>query len=818
VRPVLRAAGKTGHKVVAVFAASAIEASVAVRHILEGGVDLPIFLYCRETPAAAVQEECANTTVHRSSTVLFFLAQRELWRHWVALGVAAWNGRRGSWALKIAPFFFHPFRVLVLNENGDFFAGRPGPISNHLSRKTREVCREQYVRAWRLSIAARERWRIQSTRTIQILRGLLAFPFAFLAQQHAPLSRFVFKCMPKREGLVLEPKPRLETGIAIFEYRGREWQGQALEDSLARTDSRWVLIRQTGVSEDVDDMLPLFESDRTFAVSRQRAFRGWQGMLFPTAPFQTLQTGEASNVFAPFSNQILVDRAKLLALGIPSLTECGSSWYLLFWKAAAAGWRSYSVGGGEATVNELPGYPLYEAQFVHALMLEPELARLKPRDSGLSRGNIACAKKGGRSFRGLPRVLILSPYLPYPLSHGGAVRIFSLCKTLSHRIDFVLVCFREKNDCVDYDKLHEVFREVYTVAADRKHRDPQLPEQVCGYESASMRALIPELCFRLQIDLLQIEYTQMAAYRETVPHLPAVLVEHDITFSLYRQLAEKEGTLRSERELRKWLKFEIGRLGVFDQVWTMSENDRQLAIEVGSDPARTLVVRNGVDLKRFGGYENSVEVSAGGSREILYVGSFRHRPNYLGFVELCERIMPVVWARIPGMRLRVVAGPGYEKHCEGRCDLDPRITVHGFVDDVAPLYRHCELVVVPLPVSAGTSIKIMEALAAGRAIVTTPIGCAGLELRDGEDAFIRELGPAFAEAVCDLAQNLERRLEIAKCGRATAEARFNWESIGTAALAAYESATGIASGADDREPGCREVSVRRGHRLRHMLR
>ncbi len=90
-------------------------------------------------------------------------------------------------------------------------------------------------------------------------------------------------------------------------------------------------------------MLPLFSHNRTFAVSRQNAFRGWQKLLFPTAPFQTLQPDEASRVFAPFSTQILVERDKLRSLGIPKLSECASNWYLLFWKAAAAGWRSYSV-------------------------------------------------------------------------------------------------------------------------------------------------------------------------------------------------------------------------------------------------------------------------------------------------------------------------------------------------------------------------------------------------------------------------------------------------------------------------------------------
>ncbi len=110
---------------------------------------------------------------------------------------------------------------------------------------------------------------------------------------------------------------------------------------------------------------------------------------------------------------------------------------------------------------------------------------------------------------------------------------------------------------------------------------------------------------------------------------------------------------------------------------------------------------NGVDLERAfpdprSSYKDTIE-------EILYVGSFRHRPNYLGFEELRDNVMPWVWTDFPGIRLRVMAGPEHEKYWTGSRELDPRIIVHGFVEDIAPLYRDCQLVVVPLPVSAGTN-------------------------------------------------------------------------------------------------------------------
>jgi glycosyltransferase involved in cell wall biosynthesis len=772
-RPFPRLIGKTDSKVVVIFVDSAHEAAVAIRHVRAGGVQLPIYLYCREGASRTVEEQCARVTIGRNSFGLLIRAQRELWPHWVALGISAWTRKPGMLSLKAAPFLFPPFRVLLLNENEDFFPGNATSISTHLRRRIRVATRSGALRVK------------------QVARGLLAYPFAFIAQWFSPLSRLVFERMHGTQSLPLATTRTEGDGIVRLKFRDREWQGSQLEELARSSDARWILIEQAEQehalpSPSADDMIPLFEDERTFAVSRQENFRGWEKLLFPTAPFRELQPREATQVFAPVSGQILVDRQKLLALGVPKLSGYGSNWYLLFWKAGAAGWCNYSVGRPDGVssppLRQVPDVPFYEAQFVHKLLVEPSLAKLKPRDPLLARGNISRRLSGGKGFRlGYTRVLVLSPYLPFPLSHGGAVRMFSLCRALASRVDYVLICFREKNDRVDYDKLHEVFREIHVVGIDELHSNPALPAQVSGYESTSMRALIPEICFKQRIDLLQVEYTQMAGYRETVPHLPAILVEHDITFTLFRQLADREPGAAAESEYKKWLRFERDRLKAFDMIWTMSGYDREQAIAEGAAAERTVVIPNGVDLERY-----SCGPEIGNGHEILYVGSFRHRPNYLGFEELRRSIMPAVWDEFPDARLVVVAGPDHEKYWPGSREVDPRITVLGLVSDVEPLYRACSVVAVPLPVSAGTNIKLMEALSCQRAVVSTAVGCVGLALRDEEELLVRELGAEFAEGVCRLLRDPGERKAIAARGRQTAELRFGWNLIGENAAAAYE--------------------------------
>jgi glycosyltransferase involved in cell wall biosynthesis len=153
--------------------------------------------------------------------------------------------------------------------------------------------------------------------------------------------------------------------------------------------------------------------------------------------------------------------------------------------------------------------------------------------------------------------------------------------------------------------------------------------------------------------------------------------------------------------------------------------------------------------------------------------------------------MPRVWQRFPEARLRVVAGPDHESFwkrfagTETLGELDPRIEVHGFVSDLRPLYAAAAVAAVPLAISAGTNIKVLEAMACGKAIVTTPVGCAGLGLGDGREALIRAGNPEFADALCQVLDSRSLRERLAAAARRTAERRFSWSAIANQAERSY---------------------------------
>jgi glycosyltransferase involved in cell wall biosynthesis len=850
-KSILALLGKREEKVAAVFGISPKPCHDAVVHLKAGAPEVPVWLFTTAPPLPETAVLCERVYVHRDSLSLFLRAQIRLWPYWVAIAVSTWTAEHGRWALKLAPFFIPPFRVLLLNSWGGFFPGKPALVLLHGFRFwlgaalsawiwSKEIavgcCHSSPVRRmqdlaagywllvsyhiWRSGPVRRVQevsygvWRLVSyhiwrsspvRRVTDFAFGAALFALATLLRWLAYPHRGWFQRLHGNESVYTGDPSEWASGQGVerFVQKGYVWDFRRFADLMESSDSRWILWKQDAddsaqieIETQLDGATCLFEDPLTFAVARQPEARGWKPALFPMAPFRHLQPGTASQVLAPVARTILVDRAKLAALGIPKTELTYTAWMLLFWKAAAAGWRCYSVPGREPAGWQ-PDFPEQETEFFLQFLADRKLRELGPSGPDLSRGTVSFAPAQQLPLRrDRLKVVVVSPFLPYPLAHGGAVRIFNLCRELADRVDFILIAVREAHDIVPYEKLHQIFRQVYAVDIDEiESNDERLPRQVRAAQSASLRALIADVCERVQPDLLQIEFTHMAGYRGCAPDVPAVLVEHDLTFKLYNQLVQTDPSDAAWDEYQRWLDFERHWFMAYDGVWTVSEDDRCGAIDEGSDPERTFVVPNGVDVRRFipsFAYCKNESLAPEAGPEVLYVGSFRHLPNILGFQKLCREVMPRVWQRIPNARLRVVAGPRHEyfwstlaKKGES-IDSDPRIEMQGFVEDLRPLYSRAAVVVAPLEVSAGTNIKVLEAMACGKVVVTTRAGCAGLGLKNGGDAFIRDDWEEFAEAVCEALLNAPLRSRVGARARRTVEARFSWASIAESAFSSYQ--------------------------------
>lgn len=371
--------------------------------------------------------------------------------------------------------------------------------------------------------------------------------------------------------------------------------------------------------------------------------------------------------------------------------------------------------------------------------------------------------RGGRGFRpARPRVAIVSPYLPWPASHGGAVRIWNLLRECADEFDILFFGFEDGQTEDDYARIARLCAGVWSAAKPR-YREPLwstlAPPEVLEFHNPVLHRALQSELVRHGASILQAEYTQLAAYR------PDILVEHDITQDLMLQVLCRRRSLIAWWNWRRWKWFEDRALRRARRVIVMSDKDRELA----RLPAAA-TVPNGVDLRRF-----SPTPEEPGER-LLFIGSFRHFPNVRAWRFLLEEVWPLVRNRRPSLHLEAVAGPDPHLYWQGHAD-SARITLHGFVADVVPLYRRATLVAVPTLVSAGTNLKALEAMAMERAIVSTPSGVAGLGLVHGESAWIAEDAGAFAEGVLLLLENPARRRALAAAARRLAVAEYAWPAL-----------------------------------------
>jgi glycosyltransferase involved in cell wall biosynthesis len=187
-----------------------------------------------------------------------------------------------------------------------------------------------------------------------------------------------------------------------------------------------------------------------------------------------------------------------------------------------------------------------------------------------------------------------------------------------------------------------------------------------------------------------------------------------------------------------------------------------------------------VDLERFQPASVMTETREQEPRRLLFIGSFAHRPNVLAM----EFFLRDVFPRLENVTLHVIAGRRHETfwdlHHAG-------VEVEGFVSDVRPAYERATLVIAPLVASAGTNIKIMEAMAMGKAIVSSAAGIHGLDLERGKDVIVTDSAEEMGGAIARLLDHPEERRAMEQHARETAERVYGWDAIAEKQAELYRS-------------------------------
>jgi glycosyltransferase involved in cell wall biosynthesis len=189
------------------------------------------------------------------------------------------------------------------------------------------------------------------------------------------------------------------------------------------------------------------------------------------------------------------------------------------------------------------------------------------------------------------------------------------------------------------------------------------------------------------------------------------------------------------------------------------------------------IVPNGVDTDFFTPGTDPVDPN-----RLVFTGAIDYRPNTDGVLYFCAEILPRIHAAEPGATFAIV---GRTPPRQVR-RLAHRVLVTGTVPDVRPWMRQAAVFVVPLRVGSGTRLKILEAMATGCAVVSTSLGCEGLEVAPGEDILIGDTPETFAEQVVRCLRDPDLRAQLGARGRALVERRYRWEAIGEELAAFYQ--------------------------------
>jgi glycosyltransferase involved in cell wall biosynthesis len=182
------------------------------------------------------------------------------------------------------------------------------------------------------------------------------------------------------------------------------------------------------------------------------------------------------------------------------------------------------------------------------------------------------------------------------------------------------------------------------------------------------------------------------------------------------------------------------------------------------------VVPNGVDTEQF-----QPGPEAAGPPHLVFTGAMGWQPNAEAMIYFCREILPAVRAHFPDVQLSIVGlQPPAEVVALGQ---QPNIHVTGFVPDVRPYIAEATVYIAPLKLGSGTRLKILEAMAMGKAVISTTIGAEGLEVTDGRHLLIADSAADFASRICELLADPGRRQALGQAGRALVEACYDWRAV-----------------------------------------
>jgi glycosyltransferase involved in cell wall biosynthesis len=414
----------------------------------------------------------------------------------------------------------------------------------------------------------------------------------------------------------------------------------------------------------------------------------------------------------------------------------------------------------------------------------------------------------GRRDRGKKRLLFLAQMLPYPPDIGVSIRSYNVLRILAREFAVTALCFYRRahqsspRDVSESLEALRAFADVRAFPIPQEHHRLRLvvdhasslmtrqPYTVFAYRSSSFRWALRHLLATTTFHAAHIDSLDLAEYVPSLQGLPSVCVHHNVESDLLERRARTARLME-----RAYLHFqsrltraqERAYCPMFDLNVAVSQEDaaRLMAIAPGS---RFAVVPNGVDTVKFRPAE-----TGDGAGGLVFVGGHSWPPNREAMAYFCADILPLLRARGFSPRITWVGSATSAAKKEFAARYDVHLT--GYVDDIRAWVHGAQCYIVPLRAGGGTRLKILDAWAMGKAVVSTSVGCEGLLARHGENILVADTPADFASAVIAVLTDVSLRQQLAAAARRTAMEHYDWEVIARGMIPIYGSLLRASDGA-----------------------
>jgi len=383
------------------------------------------------------------------------------------------------------------------------------------------------------------------------------------------------------------------------------------------------------------------------------------------------------------------------------------------------------------------------------------------------------------------RILVLDEEFPYPLNTGKRIRSFNLLSRLAARHNLRYVAYGETAS--------EAHRALIDASMQPVAVDPRVPAKagigfyarlamnlfspdpyiVASHYSVGYQTVVDRQVTGFVPDVVLCEWTPYARYIKRLHGTCKVIATHNVEARIWQRYYEHE-----HQPFRRWYigvqwrkvqKFERTALAWIDGLTAVSAADRDEFLR--ERPALpTSVIDNGVDLDYFRSSRRSPD-----SAHLVFTGSMDWRPNQDAATYFVHEMLPLLRRRVPDAKVTFV-GRNPPEHIRALGNR-PGVRITGTVDDVRPYIDSATVYVVPLRIGGGSRLKILEAMAMKRAVVSTTVGAEGLNVADGTNILLADTPTTFIDAVCGVLADRERANRLGCAGRELVEACYGWDPL-----------------------------------------